>query len=289
MKLLTPTGRPLQEDVHALFGEGCTLTLADHPSTFEVAARFCENPDCDCSHLSLYLTERPPFDDRTALMARVDLELDGEDEPPRSRLARALQKGLTPQLRADLLAEIQSWRRDWYSLSEVPVPEGWRPEGVRIPFSSLKAGGDIELDTIAGGLAFLSTEDGEWIVHDLYCADPHCDCSEVQLSFFEAEPGSGELTGRDFSVELDVDTGMSTLRIAEGEDEGLALALLEELLKTSRYFNQFKRRMAEAKRFGARAIAAYKTRLHKKTRSSRNAPCPCGSGKKLKSCCGRKR
>ena len=286
MLIITPDARPLREDLDALFDEGCTLVLDEPPSSFALSASHVDDPHN--TELTLTLREQPPYGGRTALIERVQIQLDGQDEPARSRLGRAVQEEFSPELRAGLLRLLQEREAGWADLSEVPTPRRWKPTDDLLPFSSLMMGGGLDGNTLRGALAIIRQGSVEWVIHDHYCANPQCDCNEVQFAFLQVDPEPDELTGVEFDARVDLGTGDIYLQDREDIDEHEALFLVQAFLSQGRPLEQFRRRLIESKRFGERVLRARRAPLKPTRRISRNGPCPCGSGKKYKSCCGRK-
>ena len=82
--------------------------------------------------------------------------------------------------------------------------------------------------------------------------------------------------------------------MSDGRDGAEAIDLPLELLERlwtafterhPRYLDRFAHRYRRMKVFGAPLVAHHRRKSVPKV--GRNAPCPCGSGKKYKKCCGR--
>lgn len=127
-------------------------------------------------------------------------------------------------------------------------------------------------------------DDRYWAV-DLYCSNPSCTCSSSIITFHRLDDtGKPPLVG-----EVVVDYSGREPRVEPST--ALAAEIFETLWARVEY--KLRARHAEAqdavKRFARpRAIAATPTRAPPSAlpgRPPRNAPCPCGSGKKYKRCC----
>lgn len=117
------------------------------------------------------------------------------------------------------------------------------------------------------------------------CPIPWCDCHEVRVVFFKDEP---ELVGPAGSVLLDI-SGPGGFRVKEKTAEGAAKKVIEDLwtLFQGRHdAGRFlRRREAQMKDVGATLWQRVSKPATAASKIGRNAPCPCGSGRKYKKCC----
>lgn len=112
---------------------------------------------------------------------------------------------------------------------------------------------------------------------ELYCVEPDCDCGEAIVDFSVLVPRGAPHPGH---VEFDGEE--ATLHPGHERQR----ARLTELWTTycerhPHHREHFARRSAIMHGLAGRIVAA-----PPKPKVSRNEPCPCGSGKKLKKCCG---
>lgn len=153
----------------------------------------------------------------------------------------------------------------------------------------------------------------EWFAQDQYCARPGCTCTEVGLGCFQLpagdQPSAEPLESATFLF-LDYVTGKTRVDEAEPGSPGPD-ALLQSLraahsdlagilLKRHGELQHLGRRVVDSSGRQARrapfplddATEAWLTQppppqiARALARPGRNAPCPCGSGKKFKKCCG---
>jgi len=134
----------------------------------------------------------------------------------------------------------------------------------------------------------------DWGIDDLHCVDRHCDCTDVRIVFAgtppteDGEPGDAdaELFAGALVIELP-SLAPYAIQIVNGW-----LASTEELKALWTDY------CAGHPELGARLAArrarmktvrppARKPLLPREITPSRNGPCPCGSGRKYKNCCGR--
>jgi hypothetical protein len=117
------------------------------------------------------------------------------------------------------------------------------------------------------------------------CPTPWCDCHEARVVFFDDEAESGDAVG---SVFLDL-SGPSDFRIEEKTAECEPRQLLEDLwaLFEQRHdVGRFLRhREAQLREVGDMLWQPVPKPATAASKAGRNAPCPCGSGRKYKKCC----
>ena len=146
-------------------------------------------------------------------------------------------------------------------------------------------------------------EGQQYQLFDTYCSKPDCDCKNVILSAFHG--GTEELPSEEqiyLDARLYFNKKIEILDISPacGINEQKAKKLITELIKSDKkLMSKFKERYKEAKKLGADSLKAAGINPKKSPKPSstqkpksiqkvgRNSPCPCGSGKKYKKCCGR--
>ena len=135
-------------------------------------------------------------------------------------------------------------------------------------------------------------------MEDLYCPNPDCHCNEVTLQFMGSSQDSGGRVDIKtlFTGKVSFKAKIGSIKCREAtEEQAQALMRL--------WYDQYgidlaalKVRYEKIKELGRRSLeetdphAPARTRrepVRRGTKIGRNAPCPCGSGKKYKKCCGR--
>lgn len=119
------------------------------------------------------------------------------------------------------------------------------------------------------------TVDGTtYLADDLYCLRPGCSCDEVNVAFTNLL--TSEFLGR-------VQAPSTQLEEATIEGPQLLLDVWDALLDKleSDVFEKRRRQIRAAVRSHQRVRPAVRS-----TKVGRNDPCPCGSGRKFKQCCG---
>ena len=257
----------------------------------------CPDPACPCSDMTLLVA---PVADRTvrALVAGDDLPFDGFS------YAFASVDLETGEVRADpaglgLPASDEAIARIRRALDGELLDELWdrrsRTKGIeqRIDTAELVADGPVFAGSVfADERPDVYVLDGRrfW-VDDVHCIEPGCDCGYLGLDVAE-EPALDDADGEFRSIgdiELD-DDGTPIGRTAPPE-HGPLLDRIWEAVRgrhdvASRYPARRRRLLELRGREPARAPAPPPPPPPAPPRVGRNEPCPCGSGKKHKKCCG---
>ena len=184
--------------------------------------------------------------------------------------------------------------RLWYLGKGTPDPEEARREAPQIEVADWKAG-----ELVGWNEALLGVRDDLYILDDgvfeateLYCVANGCTCGETVVRFAESKSrdvvlhiGAVRISGSGSSgtVVLDPDHPRDRARI-----ERLWAAFQH---RHPRYRERFARRAATMQELGPKIVSAPHDRgknlpATAATKVGRNDPCPCGSGKKYKKCCG---
>ncbi|TCP19930.1 SEC-C motif-containing protein [Scopulibacillus darangshiensis] len=125
-----------------------------------------------------------------------------------------------------------------------------------------------------------SVDDVTYAIFDRYCMNPNCKCNDVFLRFLTNK--------KDFAITLSLKTKKYEIVDKTGISEEQAIKVVKHSLKDSdKAIQLFKERYAKMKNAGREALKGI-VQMDEPTRQKpdRNAPCPCGSGKKYKKCCG---
>jgi hypothetical protein len=139
-------------------------------------------------------------------------------------------------------------------------------------------------------------EKAAWAADEQYCVQPRCGCTEIVLSFLQLKDATGPRTTslRDVPA-LRYDYCSHTSRhLAPGPSGTPATGRLLAAIKTA--YPSLDTRLELHHRimqslYARHYLAQIKQRLEtllsvRREKIGRNDPCPCGSGKKFKKCCG---
>lgn len=267
----------------------------DAAGAWDLWFRPCSDEGCDC-HEAIVLATREgrdllePFVVRVAgvtdarkraasldggavvafallIPAGAAFPMEGEGEP--SDRAEAAARSIPGAILDELHERWLKSRTTGSRSKRGPMPTKWRPG-----------------DMLSWGQMFpderddLYLDDEGWIgLSETFCVNPACDCSDVVLSV-HADRGEGwSALGR---IRVDYRTGS----IADPLAPELADAVARWKARYPDWRIRLANRHATAKRVGARLLLEAPAERLPDRAVSRNADCPCGSGKKYKRCCG---
>lgn len=129
--------------------------------------------------------------------------------------------------------------------------------------------------------------DTKYIIFDQYCMNPSCNCDDVFLIFTESENYNSE-----FSIRLSLKKKRYEILDIYGISRGQVDEIVKQSFKDSEEaMGLLKKRYKEMKEAGKSVLqrdSANNSKIMElpAEKPKRNDPCPCGSGKKYKRCCG---
>ena len=277
----------------------------NHPSAFVVIDEYCLNPECDCRDVTLEFYEVEGIEFKKLyfkILVNVDTwEMKDHhifiqdsgceqmieefirdvDKPTKSRIKKRFEAGKQyggDQLRQDL------------------DPTAYKH-------------GDLVLycDVFNSPLYHLFTFDygcDNYYVLDRYCISPGCKCKEVHLEFHIKEKNDTAYRLM-FGVMLSLKTGKYRIEgkygnLSNKQIKEIYLHFMDKICSIKKEndldFMLLKDRYNHMKKVNllqhsAEAESSDRSRQSSKkavtVKAGRNEPCPCGSGKKYKKCCGR--
>ncbi len=129
---------------------------------------------------------------------------------------------------------------------------------------------------------------------DLYCIAPKCKCETARLVFLELFRETGVVSDL-FDVLLSFNNGLEIGEHPRCTKEEAKKIFSEWQKSDPDTIHVLKDRYREMKEVGRRLVAEdgnkmvskYSVPVGRNQKIGRNAPCPCGSGRKYKKCCGR--
>ena len=274
--------------------EGTHLTCG---AVFEV----CATPRCSCHAVCVHSAPLLPDGTATPGLLRwfwLDLQ------------ERAVE--MTPELKADPAALHQAeviskqmastaWDEldHWFWTAKIEAIE--RAEVAAIDINDLPNADDghlvpfIEVFPLGLSLNF-TFEKAAWAADEQYCVQPRCRCTEIVLSFLQLKDATGRRTTslRDVPA-IRYDYRAHTSRhLAPGPSgtpaTGRLLAALKMTYPSLDMRLELHHRIMQSL-YARHYLAQVKQRLEtplsvRREKIGRNDPCPCGSGKKFKKCCG---
>ena len=276
------------------------VRFSDHPTPYTLSHSYCTNPDCDCYELSFHfkeISEDNPFHFNLQVDLRSWKELNAPERE--EKIDHWVQ---------EFLKELpDKEKRQFYTRYDAKFAAK-RLQSVRLRPDDVRSGTLISYaDLISerrsiyeGGVACFSIFDHngtEYAVDPLYCPNPKCHCNESRLLFVRIiHDEQAEITNMEdcMIVQLQFKGGWDIKEhweILLPEAKRVVAAWLKkhpdvigELKPQYQAIKAVGRRSLEQERQQKRNLSQLPTVEGKKP--GRNAPCPCGSGKKYKKCCG---
>jgi hypothetical protein len=172
----------------------------------------------------------------------------------------------------------------WYRGKGTPDPETQSRAAKQIVVQGWKPGEMLAYDEALGGVrSDLYKLDGRlYEALDLYCIVPGCTCGEILVDVMTVMPRGGPHLGR-VVVEP---SGAPRIEASPNRSERLAQVWTAFQKRHPRYLDRLARRNALMQSIASRIVADVPARAQATPKVGRNDPCPCGSGKKHKKCCG---
>jgi len=273
--------------------------------TFTTTLTVCTNPMCPCTEVSFTcMPDGSSGGPAPSGPSALTFSLDVVEE----RIARRRELSSHPQdlrLAKAVMADLQpeDWRTLYRYLVTVKVKEAreanletfepYFPPDVLYGNESMV--GYSEIFPFDPGFPF-ELGGSRWLTDDEYCVNPECECTDAVITFMTVP----EETRRRVEIEdslpaarYDYKTGQFSEAPSPGAGKPPLSALVQALkeahpelgddLKSRQHqLRVLYQRALDAKRRTSRAAPA-------RPKPGRNDPCPCGSGKKYKRCCGKER
>jgi hypothetical protein len=281
---------------------------------YRVEPKICGNPVCQCTEFTLHCSLETPGE-AAAFQTPLTLELDlGRrilvkpglaEASPAAGLAKAVMDEMT----------LEQWHYLWHYYYSLKTLYTERADldalDADFPPNASEGGmvGYYEILPFARPINF-TAEDCQWAFDDQYCLRSDCSCRAAVLQCFRIAPqnAGAKPQGPNLSFRYHYDTQ----RIEEVERSGASLppkTFLDSIRQAQPDFDAFlskrhaqlrhlyrlflKRHPASkwrSKNVDAIASGAFQDLPPEQVRTARkpgrNDPCPCGSGKKYKKCCG---
>lgn len=295
------------------------ITAAD--SNFQVYWDLCSNPDCPCLDTIFVFLEcdaegcpvpgGQEFRARVNLSTGIEMDPPSLEEPSASTVAGFLEEG-RQGLFAKLLQQMEEGRACEKRIEEYVIAPEELQQGLLVSFSRICWGEDpVSLGGSGEFSSFAVTCEGRrFTADDLYCPWPDCQCDEVTLVFLgkTVDKQGRTMTGHVFDAIVTLKGEVRILEVHAADLGGKEVArrvvralleedsgLLGELRRRNEVVKEVGRRSLRvaSEHFAGRALASKLGSRHthapvsRGVKVGRNEPCPCGSGKKFKKCCGR--
>lgn len=262
-----------------------SFKLEGDPTLYWAVEYYCVNPKCKCNDVLLSIERSGAGNEESLGSVTIQLsnwkitELELTDpQLKKSKLFRDFMRDLPQDWKTNIKAHRARVMETIRKPSFVPLKPGDTMTSV------LTAPSHYEYNEVSARTVLDFEHRGRKItVKEQYCANPDCDCQAAQLFFADVtQPNLPEMKFRiDYSIQND-DYKVWKNFTTDAE--------LDELLGV------FKRTHPDARETFIQNYAAVKrvkasqaqpsAQAEPVVKTSRNEPCPCGSGKKFKKCCG---
>jgi hypothetical protein len=257
----------------------------------------CQDPSCPCTVATIACREAEPAADGPEhirfvfsldLATRKLANTPSQETPPESaRFARAFVRELEEKTWVQL--------REIFLAGKRRLSEHLNPDTVR--YHRFDAG-QIENENLM--VSFISVfpfedklsftcDSRNYLVNDYYCLNSRCTCKDVHLVFHEVPAGKRSSTHAPIAGSLTYSYGSRTISFDRNSTASREhVQRLFDSLKTARPD------LTSVVRKRHRTLRLLYSRSRRKndppsstSKVGRNEPCPCGSGRKFKHCCGR--
>jgi hypothetical protein len=267
-----------------------------HENPFWLFETYCRNLDCNCQAAVLTFVEVSPEEKPLPRGIEFSMVLHFDDWhtkiSDRSHVSKEklqailaeFSRGLTPELKERFRNHYREARRmakqaAQFELSEAEIKSGaqrgyWEVYGEPGAFFS------FEFDY----------ENQKYLIGDQYCLNPDCDCQRAFITFTTIDPRA-KSSKNVFGIFLDF-KAQCEIAFSEYPESKLREIASAWLQRQPELLNVLAYRYKQMKAVGRQVLERNRKRqTTRKTSESkpigRNAPCPCGSGKKYKKCCGK--
>jgi hypothetical protein len=283
-----------------------------------VAFRICHNPGCGCSVVGFECQPEMPG----AAPHRFDVDVMTREfsaQPDRTEGTRTLSEAFLNELGE----QDWVWLMKLFLATKARMMETLNLDTVDAQFpAEVEAGeatmvGYREVFPWAEQLQF-NLAGADWLADDHHCVDPDCNCTQASLAFYRAPAGGNRQSALlNPSVVLYLDRCSGKTKVTKKRFGSPKPAVLVDALRAALrdLADKLRQRAEHLKRLAKRLLpgpecwrdanipppggtdpdATTEPRLanvpaggtyRSPPRPGRNDPCPCGSGKKFKKCCG---
>lgn len=278
-----------------------TVTEGGAARHFLVDLRVCDNPCCHCQSVELVcFSEHVGASGEAAVecIAQLDLHRRSMDQhraaapPDDQSFSRVVAAGIDDDGWRLLTAGTYEAKREQMQSMDLDLLEADFPPAVMDGSGAMT--GYSEIFPFAEGFT-IATDGGEWLVDDQYCINPKCSCHDVGLTFLPAlcdsSPVDDPAKQREFlTIQYDYRKGSCTVlhepSMPTPSSATLMAALQQAYPDSDATLKERRRQLRYLFLRTQRRERQLESAASSTEQIGRNAPCPCGSGKKFKRCCG---
>lgn len=280
--------------IRRLFDDGGLLVVESESSLgapggrVALGASYCMSPDCTCREIDVRAWRVGELSEgafepepRSVVCGRIDLDSGALTIPPDALAHTQAAPEFLDLVRRALRPEVLNLLRErWHRVKGLERDDEWRT----VDWSEIEPDALVsflELFPSRWDLSVVMDHQRYWAV-DSWCLAPRCTCREIAVEFM------AERTGSVGTIRIDV----GRFSVVDVLDHDARLRPLgERLLGDSSICEELRARRKLIRRV-SRELPRFLSSLRDGPAAStptpsRNGPCPCGSGKKYKRCCGR--
>lgn len=256
---------------------------------------YCTEPECTCQDVQIELFAKPSDEQFTNEKQLASFRMDTvtgdvidvqlhDEQGQGAAFVEEFKHGMTPKILTMFQGRLRE-AKEHGRKNHVPSLENLRyVTGECVGYAEIYPSATAESETFV----YLGKE---YFVDDQYCIDPSCHCNEALLTYVELEDSTNE-TNR-FVIRLSLqNANYSVETYGNATDDEVRDIHRAYMKHTHKDLSLFRRHYAKMKEFGSRNLAkarkqsTRKPPIVKAVSIGRKDPCPCGSGKKYKKCCG---
>ncbi|MFQ5673368.1 MAG: YecA family protein [Nitrospinales bacterium] len=250
----------------------------DYRTIYLLDDYYCTNPFCDCKHVTLSFRDRDNEDNRISFLLHFNKTHSSlPDQPKMTRTQTDIIKRFTKTLPDEMLILFKQRYMEAKAYGE-------KNPGSYLVFEPGRYVNYLEMFPKMKNSLEFTLNKVKYFAEDSYDMDPRNDNRDVQLAFFKLE-WDNDKQSRIFtySYSFDEKTREETDAKLSPEHSALVIALNTCVPNLS---NLLKEHYKESKAIGEDLLKQSPKTAIRHLDIHRNEPCPCGSGKKFKRCCG---
>jgi len=249
----------------------------------------CSNPACDCGEISLELTPLPENNDMKT--RNIELNIKSRALKP-SEMDNAFAMFFHSQMTEEdwqLLNSFYLAYKGGLACNEPVENIRYNFDDYAVKNGTLVAYGDV---LPFDNYLWITLDEIDYAVIDSYCLNPSCNCKDALISVGRIPAGDRKR----IEVKLDYafHIGYLSRQWLEKKTAGIIpMAVFKAAFETRHpdFYAMLKERHEKLRQIYARSrsddVPETPQLLPRTGKIGRNEPCPCGSGKKYKRCCGK--
>ena len=279
------------------------VRFSSYERPFFMFESHCQNPDCDCNETVLAFNEIDETGTQIANPVTFDITLDHFTWQEKRKIKRPKKvQSLIDEFISDLSDEMKNEFKETYnntkaesrSIAKFDIPVKDVYAGKMVSYADVFGNGGSILSGGTGVSFIIEYEELKLYVDDLYCINPECECDAVRLVFLKINEET-RICNDLFSIrvpfqdEIEIDD-----KIGRYTKEEIKKIYDHWLKSDPEIMDVLETRYRKMKGIGQSLVERHPSKKpHKDTagvgqkKIGRNDPCPCGSGKKYKKCCGK--